>query len=97
MNIEKTMNGSTEVLKLEGWLDTMAAAELENALGDLDPGAEKLILDLTGLEYISSSGIRQFVAAYKQMKGEMVLTHVSPEILDVLHMTGLDKRLHIES
>lgn len=48
------------------------------------------------LEYTSSSGVRQIVAAHKKMNGALTLKNLSPEVLDVLHMTGLDKRLHIE-
>ena len=96
MNIIKSTDGNKAVLKLEGWLDTQAAGELEAAIAGVDPSAESLELDLSALEYISSSGIRQFVAAYKKMKGALTLKSVSPEILDVLQMTGIDKRLHIE-
>lgn len=35
--------------------------------------------------------------AHKQMKGEMILRNPSPEVREVLKMTGLDKRLHIEA
>ena len=44
----------------------------------------------------SSAGIRQIIAAHKQMNGALTLRNVTPEVLAVLHMTGLDKKLHIE-
>ena len=44
----------------------------------------------------SSAGIRQIIAAHKQMNGALTLRNVTPEVLSVLHMTGLDKKLHIE-
>ena len=96
MTIEKKVNGSTVELSLNGWMDTLNAPVLAEALSELDPGVENLVLDLRGLEYTSSAGIRQFVAAYKQMKGALTLRHVSPEVMDVLRMTGLEKRLNIE-
>ena len=97
MTIEKTMDGSTAVLRLEGWLDTQNAPVLAEALNGLDDGAEKLVLDLEKLEYISSAGIRQIVTAYKEMNGELTLKNLSTEVASVLHMTGLDKKLTIES
>ena len=96
MTIEKSLNGNTAVLALNGWMDTHSVPEFTKALEELDPSAEKLVLDLMGLEYTSSAGVRQIIAAHKKMKGELTLKNVSAEVLDVLHMTGLDKRLNIE-
>lgn len=96
MTIEKRMNGNSAELILDGWMDTQSVPQLAAALDELGPETESLTLDLTGLEYTSSAGIRQIIAAHKQMKGALTLKHVSPEILDVLKMTGVDKRLNIE-
>ena len=96
MTIEKNANGTCVELRLDGWMDTQSAPQLAAALAELGPETESLVLDLTALEYTSSAGIRQLVAAHKQMKGALTLKHVSTEVLDVLHMTGLDTRLHIE-
>lgn len=97
MTVEKTMDGSTAVLYLEGWLDTQNAPVLAQALNELDDGVEKLVLDMEKLEYISSAGIRQIVTAYKEMNGALTLKNLSTEVASVLHMTGLDKKLSIES
>ena len=96
MTIEKTVNGDEATLKLEGWMDTEGAPALGQALGELGPEVKHLVLDLGGLEYTSSAGIRQIVAAHKQMNGEMTLRNVSVEVQDVLIMTGIAKKLHIE-
>ena len=96
MTIHKAMNGSEMVMELSGWLDTQTAPELEAAIGALDGAAASLILDLKELEYISSAGLRQLVAAHKKMNGNLTIRNASAEIMDVLRMTGFDKRLHIE-
>ena len=96
MTIEKTISGNTAELKLSGWLDTKTVPELEAALNKLDPGVDALVLDMDQLEYISSAGLRQIVAAFKYMKGALTICHASGEIRNVLKMTGLDKRLKIE-
>ena len=95
MTIRRITNGSETVMELTGWLDTQTAPELETAIDALD-GAAPLILDLKELEYISSAGLRQLVAANKKMNGELTIRNVSTEIMDVLRMAGFDKRLHIE-
>ena len=97
MNIEKRTEGKTVVLSLNGWMDAKSAPEFADELEKLGSDTEKLVLDLTGLEYTSSAGIRQIVAAHKKMNGALTLRKPSAEVLDVLKMTGLDKRLDIES
>lgn len=96
MTIDKRLNGNTVEFRLSGWLDTRTAPELEAALEALEPNVNALELDFEHLEYISSAGLRQVVAAYKCMNGALTLRHVSDEILNVLKMTGLERRLKIE-
>ena len=96
MTIEKNLNGNVAELKLIGWLDTQTAPELEAAIGALEGDVNALVIDMAQLEYISSAGLRQVVAAYKRMNGALTLRHVSDEIRNVLRMTGLEKRLSIE-
>ena len=97
MTIEKTVNGNCAELSLKGWMDTENAPKLAAAVDELGPEIESLVLDLSGLEYTSSAGIRQIVASYKRMNGALTLKNVSPLVRDVLGEMGLDKKLHIES
>ena len=97
MTVEKEMDGSTAVLHLNGWMDTGNVPVLAQALNELDDSVEHLVFDMAKLEYTSSAGIREIIAAHKQMNGVLTLRNVSPEVTAVLHMTGLDKKLHIES
>ncbi len=96
MNIQKKITEKETVLELEGWLDTQSAPMLQKELEELEEGTENLVLDFTKLEYISSAGLRQVVAAHKLMKGSLTLRGVSQEIMDIMHMSGFDKRLRIE-
>ena len=96
MTITKIEDGKTEELCLEGWLDTRSAPELAAVLDEMAPDIEYLILDMAKTEYISSAGIRQIVVAYKQMHGNLTLKHVPPEVMKVLNMSGVSKKIHIE-
>ena len=96
MTVEKKINGDSAELTLKGWMDTQNAPLLAAAVDELGPEIKNLALDLSGLEYTSSAGIRQLVATHKRMGGALTLKHVSPEVMDVLKMTGLDKKLNIE-
>ncbi len=93
MTITKTINGSEAVFKLEGWLDTQAAPELDAEIEALDPAIESLIMDFEGVEYIASSGVREVVTAYKKVNGNLTLKNVSEGIMDIFSATGIDKKI----
>ena len=95
MDITSTTDGTTTTLALEGWLDTTTAPQLGDALAEIDSSCTDLVLDFTGLEYISSAGLRQVVAAHKKMHGALTVTNVSAEVMQVFKMAGFDKRLSI--
>ena len=96
MTIEKKEYGDSAELILSGWMDTQSAPQLAAAVDELGPEVKSLSLDLSGLEYISSAGMRQLVAAHKRMNGALTLKQVSTEIMDVLRMIGFDKKLNFE-
>ncbi len=96
MTIEKTVNGTETTLFLKGWLDTQAAADVEEALKGLDEGCESLVLDLKELEYISSSGVRQVVAAHKKMGGNLTIRNTPNTVFGVFKAIGIDKKVKFE-
>ena len=96
MTIKTTTNETETVMELSGWLDTQTAAELKEAVDALGEETRSLVFDFSELEYISSAGLRQLVAAHKKMDGHLTIRHVSREIHDILGMAGFTKRLNIE-
>ena len=95
MKISKTITGGTAVFEIDGWLDTQTAPELAAALDELEPEVTELIIDMSHLEYISSAGLRQIVAAHKKMNEKLTIKNASVEIMDVFNMTGFSKRINI--
>ena len=81
MTIEKKITENEAELKLTGWLDTQSTPMLEEALDGLGSDITDLTLDFADLEYVSSAGLRQIVAAYKKMNGALTLKNVSEEIM----------------
>ena len=96
MKIEKFQDGDTLTLVLGGWLDTLAAPELDTVLEETSEDIKTIVFECKELEYISSAGMREIVAAAKRVKGNLTLKNISPEIKDVLDMTGLSKRMKFE-
>lgn len=95
MTVKKTVEGNKALLEIDGWLDTQTAPELGAALDGLDSSVTELTIDMNALEYISSAGLRQIVAAHKKLNGNLTIKNVSAEIMDVFNMSGFSKRLNI--
>ena len=98
MTMNKNQNGTTLTIALEGRLDTTTAPELEKELKDSLSNMEALVLDFSGLDYISSAGLRVLLSAHKQMsaRGGMKVTHVNEIVNEVFEVTGFSDILDIE-
>ena len=98
MTIEKKINQETVTLIISGRLDTQTAPELESELDAVLPGLKELTFDMTGLEYVSSAGLRVILKAQKAMnaQGSMKLTGVNDSIMEVFDITGFLDILTIE-
>lgn len=98
MNINKTTQGSTLTIALEGRLDTTTAPQLEAELKESITGNTELVMDFAKLEYLSSAGLRVLLAAQKTMnkQGKMVIRNVNDVIMEVFEVTGFSDILTIE-
>ena len=98
MTIEKNLNGTELAVTIAGRLDTTTAPQLEAALKKSYEGVEKLVLDFTALEYLSSAGLRVLLAAQKVMnkQGEMIIRNVNETINEIFEVTGFIDILTIE-
>ena len=98
MNVNKIKDGKTLAIELEGRLDTVSAPQLEAELKSDLNGTEILIFDFSGLEYLSSAGLRVLLSAQKVMnrQGEMKIKNVNSVIMDIFEITGFTEILTIE-
>ena len=98
MIIEKKLNGNELTITLTGRLDTTTAPQLEAEVKENLGGIEKLILDFTALEYLSSAGLRVLLAAQKIMnkQGEMIIKNVNDTVKEIFEVTGFSDILTIE-
>ena len=98
MTIEKLLNGEKATLVVVGRLDTQTAPELEKELDSIVSGLKELTFDMTGLEYVSSAGLRVILKAQKIMnsQGSMKLIGVNDSIMEVFDITGFLDILTIE-
>lgn len=98
LNIEKNTEEKNLELKLTGRLDTTTAPDLEKEIKESIDGIEKLTIDFTSLEYISSAGLRVLLSAQKTMnkQGSMVVRNASDEVKEIFEVTGFADILTVE-
>ena len=77
--------------KLSGKIDSSNAPKLEAALTEELPSE----IDASGLEYISSAGLRALLKLRKAV-GEVTVHNVAPEVYDIFEVTGFTEILNIK-
>lgn len=92
MNLEQERRDDILILRPRGRLDSSSSPELERLLVEqLDAGSQRLVLDFSDLEYISSAGLRVVLLAGKKLrasKGKMALVSLQPMVHEVFDMSG---------
>ena len=99
MEIKKVKDGSKIDIRLIGRLDTNTAPELDNNVKDDLNVVDEITIDLKGLDYISSAGLRTILVIHKAMSakgGKLVIKNVKDEVMEVFDMTGFSSFLSIE-
>lgn len=98
MDIVKKLEGNKLTVSVSGRLDTLTAPELDEELKSSLDGVEVLEMDLSGLEYISSAGLRVLLSALKTMnkQGEMIVTGVTDTVMEIFEVTGFSDILNIK-
>lgn len=98
-DLRNDIKGDVLVLRFSGRLDALTTPELEKQVYQfIDRGQHKLLLDFSGVDYISSAGMRMLLATTKKLKslsGQMVLCSTSANVMDVFKMSGFDHVLQI--
>ena len=98
MTLEIKKNATETIIEIEGRIDTITAPTLEKAINEDIGETQNLVLELKGVEYISSAGLRVLLGAQKKMQriGTMKLVNVCEAVMEVFEMTGFADILTIE-
>ena len=98
MTIDVKKENGTVFMTVCGRLDTTTAPALDKAIEEKVQNEKHLVLDVAGMEYISSAGLRVLLTAQKKMMklGSMTVKNVREEIMDIFEMTGFADILTIE-
>jgi len=80
------------LITLDGRLDTVQSDGFQTKIEEvLAQNHQKIVIDCSGLSYISSSGLRILLTIQKRMiksKGQLILCSLQPAIREVFDMSG---------
>ena len=98
MTIEIKKNDQETIIEIVGRLDTITAPALDKTINEDIADTKNLVLDVKGMEYISSAGLRVLLGAQKKMQkvGSMEVINVCEEVMEVFEMTGFADILTIK-
>jgi anti-sigma B factor antagonist len=87
-----------QLFEISGRVDSTTAGQLGEALNSaIDAGKNRIVLDLSKVEYMSSAGLREMVSALKRVQnapassGDVRVANPSERVREVLELAGLDE------
>lgn len=84
--------GEYVVLGVSGRMDALTAGEFEKQCQQcLDAGTPRIVADMSGVDYISSAGLRSILSSAKKLRGvqgEIRFCNLSGMVNDVFTVSG---------
>jgi len=91
MEINVKSIGQVTVVGISGDIDSNTAPQAQEQVLPLVQPGSKILLDMSGVEYMSSAGLRILLSMYRQISrgdGGIVLVGLGEEIKDTMSVTG---------
>lgn len=92
MNIHETSHDGITVLAPEGRIDTTTSSSFDDVVRrTIEGGAKRIVVDMEGVEYISSAGLRVFLLLAKRMRdlsGRLVVCGMTQPVKQVFQLAG---------
>ncbi|WP_075883221.1 STAS domain-containing protein [Candidatus Protochlamydia sp. W-9] len=99
VSVKEEVKGDVLILRMQGRLDAISSPSAERKVFDyINNGQHNLLLDFSGIDYLSSAGMRMLLSITKKLKtlsGKLVLCLVTVNVMDVLKMSGFDHVLEL--
>lgn len=94
MEIQSSRESVATVVSVTGRMDAITAPSFEKALNELiDAGEIRIVVELAGLDYISSAGLRSILAIAKALKvkgGLICFANVAGTVKEVFDISGFN-------
>ncbi len=99
MKISQRIEGDVTVFLPEGWIDTQAATDMDQAWqAAVSAGKHNLVVDMSGVDHISSAGLRALAAVLVKSRvegGDMKLAGLNARVTRVFRIVGFDLLMSI--
>lgn len=94
--MEHRFDNGILTVNLTGRLDSLSAPAAQNEVNALldETGAKAIVIDLDGLKYVASAGLRVFLQLKKRVP-EFSVINVPAEIYEVFEMTGFTEIMKV--
>lgn len=93
MEVSTTSYKRCTVVSVDGRVDSNTAPRFEEALKNVfEGGQNSIVLELSGVDFLSSAGLRGMVSSLKASKssgGNLVLAAPSTRVVEVMQLAGL--------
>jgi len=101
VEISTRMQDGSTIISIAGRIDTATAPVLERAINtEIAGGSRRVLLNFSGVSYISSGGLRVLLATAKKLKeagDRFGICSLSPEVLKILKLAGFTSIFSIHS
>lgn len=98
VNIEVEDLKRVELVRVSGRIDSSNAAQFDSVLKEVASRKNNVVLEMSGIDYISSAGLRAMIALLrecKKQKGDVRLAAPSERVVEVLALAGLDSLFEV--
>lgn len=96
--VRSTQEAGVFIIDVEGELDMDTAPQLDRQMREpLASPDSALVIDLSGCEFIDSTGIALIVRAWQQLDGGFALCGIGDQVERILDITGLEEAIPTHS
>lgn len=99
VDLKEEQRGDVLILRIRGRLDAISAPAAEKKIFEsIDKSEYKILIDMSGVNYLSSAGMRMLLSTSKRLRalsGKLYLSGLTVSVLDVLRMSGFDHVLDL--
>ena len=91
MKVDVEQEDGITIVRPQGKLDAVNAPVFDQALDEIMADSpSKMIIDLSGVPYVSSAGLRIFIVAARQMKeqGTLVVSNAATVVQEIFDLAG---------
>jgi anti-sigma B factor antagonist len=93
MEVTTTQYKNGDLITAQGRIDSSTAPQLAEKMESItNEGRYKIVFDMSGVEYMSSAGLRVLISTQKNCKrynrGELILASVPERVFNALDLAG---------